>query len=237
MKTPNTSSYDAELSSHAMNSGWHDVYAATDVYAGGSGGVWSKAAPPFFKNVERFMLPGSSTLEICAGDGRVSEVLARCGVDLTTLDLSPSALKQLSANFVRQGLQPPLTVVGSATDIPLGDGQFDTVVCINGMCQLDRPRLATAEVARVLRTGGRFIVDVFTPEDQTFGEGEQIGPQDFLFKGCLFRFFEPEQFAGIYAGLFRVLEQSHETWVDPPHGEFRPIQHQHHATVYVLEKL
>jgi ubiquinone/menaquinone biosynthesis C-methylase UbiE len=127
-------------------------------------------------------------------------------------------------------------VVGSATDVPLGDAQFDAVVCINGFCQLDRPDVAVREVARVLRPGGKFLVDIFTPQDAAFGVGEQIAAQDFLYRGTLFRFFTAEQFAGIYEGVFRVVEMFETTWMDPPHGNFRPEKHLHAAVVYVFEK-
>jgi len=110
-------------------------------------------------------------------------------------------------------------------------------VCVDGICQLDRPRLAMEEAARVLRPGGLFMFDVFTPKDDTFGQGEQIGAQDFLYKGCLFRFFEAAQFEGLFAGLFRVIERFETVWSDPPHGDFRPQTHSHHANVFVLEKL
>ena len=213
--------------------GWHELYEA------GSEGVptWSESPPPFLDRLQPFLPPGTVTLETCSGDGRITETLVGWGALVTALDLSTAALKQLDANFKRRGLRPPMTVVGSATDVPLGDGQFDAAVCVNGFCQLDRPRLAMEEAARVLRPGGKFLLDVFTPKDGTFGQGEQLAAQDFLYKGCLFRFFNAEQFAGIYAGLFRVDEMFETAWSDPPHGEFRPVPHNHHALVYVLQKL
>jgi ubiquinone/menaquinone biosynthesis C-methylase UbiE len=156
---------------------------------------------------------------------------------VTALDLSPAALKLLDGNFKRRDLRTPLTVIGSATNIPLGDAQFDAVVCIDGFCQLDRPVLAMQEAARVLRPGGRFLLDIFTPKDGTFGKGEQIAAQDFLYRGTLFRYFNAEQFASIYKDLFRVVEVFEAAWSDPPHGEFRPEPHNHHALVYILEKI
>ena len=66
-------------------------------------------------------------------------------------------------------------VVGSALNIPLADEQFDAVVCVDGFCQIDRPRVAMSEAARMLRRGGKFCFEIFTPADDTFGCGEQIG--------------------------------------------------------------
>jgi len=216
-----------------MSTGWIDLYSA------GTAGMstWSDAAPPFVPALRRFVSPNAEILETCAGDGRISAVLADWSSELSALDLSADALNQLSAKFAARSRRAPRTVIGSATDIPLGDTQFDVVICVDGMCQLDRPRLAMKEAARVLRPGGLFMFDVFTPKDDTFGQGEQIGSQDFLYKGCLFRFFEAEQFEPLFAGLFRQVERFEAAWSDPPHGEFRPQAHNHHANVFVLEKI
>ena len=214
-------------------SGWQELYAAATEGVP----VWSESPPPFVDKLKPFIPPKTKLLEICAGDGRITEALVEWGVDVTALDLSPAALQQLRNNFDRRGLAQPLIVRGSATDIPLGDGQFDAVICINGFCQLDRPRLAMQEAARVLRRNGRFCLDIFTPKDSTFGCGEQIAAQDFIYKGTLFRYFNADQFAAIYNGLFRVIEMFDSAWTDPPHGDFRPVSHDHHALVYVLEKL
>jgi SAM-dependent methyltransferase len=216
-----------------INSGWLELYAAA------TDGVptWSESPPPFLDKLKPFILPKTKLLETCAGDGRITEALVEWGMDVTALDLSPAALQQLRNNFDRRGLAQPLTVRGSATDIPLGDEQFDAMICVNGFCQLDRPRLAMEEAARVLRPGGRFCLDVFTPKDGKFGVGEQIAAQDFLYKGTLFRYFNADQFVGIYKGLFRLVEMFEEGWRDPAHGDFRPVEHDHNALVLVLEKL
>lgn len=220
-------------SSNVYSAGWLELYEAS------TEGVptWSESPPPFLEKLRPFISSQKKILETCAGDGRITETLTAYGADVTALDLSPVALQQLRANFERRSRSCPLTVRGSATDIPLGDEQFDGVVCINGFCQLDRPRIAMAEAARVLRSGGRFYLDIFTPKDGTFGCGEQIAAQDFLYKGTLFRYFSADQFAGIYSGIFRVLDMFESAWSDPPHGEFRPVPHDHHALVYVLEKM
>jgi N-(2-amino-2-carboxyethyl)-L-glutamate synthase len=212
--------------------GWFDLYESSAE----SLGHWSGVVPPFFHQLNTHLPSRGSILELCCGDGRITEELVRLGAKVSALDLCPAALKQLQINFKHNALDVPMTIIGSAMDIPLGDEQFDAVVCINGFAHLHRPVRALREVARVLRPGGKFIVDVFTPEDQTFGKGEQIGAQAFLYKGCLFQFFNSEQFANIYRGTFVLAEKFAATWSDPPHNEFRPEAHQHHALVHVLQK-
>jgi ubiquinone/menaquinone biosynthesis C-methylase UbiE len=213
------------------------IYAGWEVlYAAGAEENWSERPPPWFNESRAKISPGSKVLELCAGDGRITQELVATGHAVTALDIAPSALKAIQTNFQRRGLPHPLLVRGSATDIPLGDAQFDVIICVNGIGQLDRPAACIKEAARVLRPGGWFIFDVFTPDDETFGEGEQIGAQDFLYRGTLFRYFTANQFAPIYEAEFELVEMKEEEWMDPAHGEFRPVSHVHRALVYTLKK-
>ena len=56
---------------------------------------------------------------------------------------------------------PPDELIAFAGDadvkLPYGDAAFDDVICSGGVGSLTRPRETFAEVARVLRPGGRFV--------------------------------------------------------------------------------
>lgn len=216
-----------------MYAGWDDYYKTGTLGVP----VWSESPPDFVNQFRKFLPAGSKVLELCAGDGRITAQLVKWGLDVTALDLSPTALKQMRANLERVGCSSPTMVLGSVLGIPLADEQFDAVICVDGFCQIDRPRIAMNEAARMLRPGGKFCFDIFTPDDETFGQGEKIGAQDFMFKGTLFKYFTAEQFEDIYRGIFNVVEVSSSRWTDPPHGEFRPITHTHDALIYTLEKI
>ena len=231
MNTP-TNPHIEEVRSE-FDQGWLDMYLA----ASEGTPAWGEDAPPFIDNILPHIRSGSDVLELCCGDGRATKKFVEHGAIVIGLDVSADAIHQLDGNFHAQKLKPPMTVIGSATKIPLGDEKFDAVICINGICQIDRPRLTMEEAARVLRPGGIFIFDVFTPLDQTFGAGEKIGPGSFLYKGCLFAFYTAEQFADVFKDKFRVKEMTESAWDDPPHGSFRPQPHRHHALIYVLEKI
>ena len=70
----------------------------------------------------------------------------RCvfGIDV---DLAISANRQIDGGCV-----------GDASRLPFRDGAFDVVYADNVLEHLDRPELVFAEVARVLKPGGRFLV-------------------------------------------------------------------------------
>jgi ubiquinone/menaquinone biosynthesis C-methylase UbiE len=216
-----------------LSSGW-DV-----LYKQGENGkpTWSENPPPFIDEAKGLFFDSQRVIELCSGDGRNTKVFCSWGANLTALDISPTALDQLGKNFDLAGITRPITVVGSASDIPLGSGLFDLAVCIDGFPQLDRPRRAMEEVHRVLKPNGSFILNIFTPRDETYAKGEQIGPRAFLYHACLFQFYEAEDFEPLFAGLFAVANKSVTTWRDPAHGDFRPYPHKHEALLYQLKKL
>lgn len=54
-------------------------------------------------------------------------------------------------------------VVSRAEDLPFDEGEFDVVVCQQGIQFFENQQMAVAEARRVLRTGGRFAAAVWAP--------------------------------------------------------------------------
>lgn len=78
-------------------------------------------------------------------------------VRLTGLDLSSGMLDL--ARDRAAGLGRAVTLrEGSAHELPFADATFDTVVCTFGLCAIPDPATAVAEMARVLRPGGRLVL-------------------------------------------------------------------------------
>ncbi|MGH7693141.1 MAG: class I SAM-dependent methyltransferase [Candidatus Dormibacteria bacterium] len=85
-----------------------------------------------------------------AGSGSADFAAAIAAPQVTCLDSSPAAVQAAQ----RRGLE---AVLGSIEEIPFGDGSFDVVTCnwtLYHLAHLDR---GLAELARVLRSGGRFV--------------------------------------------------------------------------------
>lgn len=66
------------------------------------------------------------------------------------------ATKYIGMDYLTDRSTPD--VVGSATDIPLGDGQFDTVVCTEVLEHVPDPLKALREMHRVLKPDGHLIL-------------------------------------------------------------------------------
>ena len=103
----------------------------------------------------------SSVLEVAAGTGVVTRAMAAGlaeSVGLTATDLNaPMIDYAMSVGTAR----PVQWQVADVMALPFGDGTFDAVVCQFGVMFFpDRPT-AFAEVARVLRSGGVFMFNVW----------------------------------------------------------------------------
>jgi ubiquinone/menaquinone biosynthesis C-methylase UbiE len=80
------------------------------------------------------------------------------------IDLSPNVIAVAHKSTAQRGLEPDLRV-GSITDLPYPDGAFDVVITNIMYHHLDmvEKRQAVAEIARVLRPGGRYVAAEFGP--------------------------------------------------------------------------
>lgn len=103
--------------------------------------------------------PGSRILEVGAGSGRLSALLASDGHELTCLDYTPEALEAARRNFADAGV-PGGFVQGDAFDLPFPEGSFDAVFSTGLFEHYADPSPIVAEMARVLHPGGVFFSDI-----------------------------------------------------------------------------
>jgi ubiquinone/menaquinone biosynthesis C-methylase UbiE len=79
------------------------------------------------------------------------------GVEIAGVDISPAMLEQARRRAADLGLRTDLRE-GDAEALPFEDASFDTVVSTLSLCTVPDERKAIAEVKRVLRPGGRFVL-------------------------------------------------------------------------------
>jgi SAM-dependent methyltransferase len=105
--------------------------------------------------------PDARVLDIACGTGNVTIPLARRGVTVTGLDMTPGLLEEARARGVREGLDIRFDE-GFAETLPYPDASFDVVVSMFGIMFSPFPEAAASEMARVLRPGGRLALANWT---------------------------------------------------------------------------
>jgi SAM-dependent methyltransferase len=91
---------------------------------------------------------GLRVLDLGAGTGKLTGLLAELGADVTAVEPDQAMLAEL-----RRRLPSVRALHGPAEAIPLADGSVDAVLCAQSMHWFDMSR-ALPEIARVLTPGG-----------------------------------------------------------------------------------
>jgi SAM-dependent methyltransferase len=160
------------LETARANRTWWDVeasqyYAEHGTFLGDDDFVWG---PEGLREADAGLLGeirGTSLLEIGAGAAQCSRYAARQGARVVATDISAGMLRRgadLNRRFTAaSGLTVPL-VQCDASRLPFADGSFDGVFTAYGAVPFVADSAALmAQVARVLRRGGRFVFSTTHP--------------------------------------------------------------------------
>ena len=190
---------------------------------------------------------GGPVLELGVGTGRLALPLANRGLAVTGLDASPAMLERLRAKPGADRLT--LVECDMAAPLPeMADGSFAIVlVGFNTFFNLttaDAQASCVAAVARLLRPGGRFVVEAFVPAPEAYdgvsvrkidvdrvlldvaaidsdtqviaGQRIEITPAGNRLFPYLLRYATPEQFDALAAGVGLSLEHRWADWSGTP---------------------
>jgi SAM-dependent methyltransferase len=102
-------------------------------------------------------------LDVGCGTGVVALAAARTGAQVVGLDLTPELLVRAKENAALADVSIEWHE-GDAEALPFGDARFDVVVSQFGHMFAPRPEVATAEMLRVLKPGGRIAFATWPPE-------------------------------------------------------------------------
>lgn len=122
--------------------------------------------------------PGTSVLDVAAGRGATALLLAaEYGVDVTGVDLSRANVTAAVGAAAAAGLTDRVRFqTGDAERLPVEDGTFDAAICECAFCTFPDKPTAAAELARILKPGGRLgITDVTVDPDRLPSELTGLG--------------------------------------------------------------
>src|SRR5262249_20498226 len=101
--------------------------------------------------------PGDRVLDIAAGSGNAAIQVAMRGADVVASDLTPELFEPGRRRAAAQGVELEW-VEADAEALPFDAASFDAAVSTFGIMFAPRQSLAAAELARVVRPGGRIAL-------------------------------------------------------------------------------
>jgi demethylmenaquinone methyltransferase / 2-methoxy-6-polyprenyl-1,4-benzoquinol methylase len=100
--------------------------------------------------------PGDRVLDVATGTGMVAaELLSRCACTVVGIDQSAEMLAAARARFAADGGARVELLEGQAERLPFADASFDALTVTYLLRYVDDPGGTVAELARVVRPGGR----------------------------------------------------------------------------------
>jgi SAM-dependent methyltransferase len=147
--------------------------------------------------------PGEVVLDLGCGTGNATLIAAGRGAHVIGVDPSPRLLSVARASAAAAGLDAEF-ILGNAASIPVPDSSVDAIGSVFGVIFAPDPAAAAAEIARVLRSGGRIVLSAWLPQgalaDQARLRGELIaGLRDESPGSGLFAWHDRKALTGLLA--------------------------------------
>ncbi len=139
------------LASRATDQNWADSVAGDMERHYSPGRTWealARAALPL-------LAPGD-VLDVASGDGVLAELLAPHSQRYVCIDSSSKVVLAASARLRK--LDRVEVLEGDMQALPFDKPQFDLVLLMHALTYADKPALAIAEAARVLRRNGHLLI-------------------------------------------------------------------------------
>lgn len=133
---------------------------------------------------------GGKLLEYGCGTGVNTIHLLECGYELHGIDATQGSIDMVSKKLQqRPGLGERahlLKLAADAETMPFADNTFDFLVCVSVLSLVgsqDRVSTLLKEFQRVVKRGGKLILDINDANSDFSGKNEYIGNNVFLYRG------------------------------------------------------
>lgn len=128
-----------------------------EILSFGQNGRWRRAMVDKILRVPAGTAPAETVLDVASGTAGVAIQLAsRSGARVVGVDLTEQMLRRGRVNVTRTGLADQVGLVaGRAEQLPFPDASFDALTFTYLLRYVADPQATLAELARVVRPGGR----------------------------------------------------------------------------------
>jgi len=176
----------------------------------------------FAKAVMPEICKGKTLLELGCGNGRDSLFFYRNGINVTAVDASDCTIAQLKQQYEEDNI---CFICDDFVCSPaIFSGQFDycysrfSLHAINESQELE----VIKNVFNVLKSKGKFFIEVRSVHDELYGKGEKVGEDAFVYDGHYRRFVKKEELESRLKQCGFNIEYSEEQKGFAPYGESDP---------------
>jgi ArsR family transcriptional regulator len=118
------------------------------------------------------LTPAIDIADLGAGEGLVSQLLARRARRVWCIDNSPRMVEVGTDLARRNGLENLSYKLGDIERVPLPEGSVDLAILSQALHHAQRPEVAVAEAFRILRPGGQVLV--LDLNEHTFAKAREL---------------------------------------------------------------
>ena len=166
----------------------------------GTGEEASKRYPP---DKDAFVL------DIGFGDCKLVKNIEQYTHHIFGIDIAEASIEKANKEGLTQRFFVPLNLDVSHDKIPFVDNFFDYVYCLETMEHLSNPFFVVAEIKRVLKHNGKFIITFPMPEKNLGYEG---GQHAHVYPGFLQRESFKQFMMQLYFKCFEHIENGDTSW-------------------------
>ncbi len=217
-----------------INAGWESYYSSST-----SDTSWKKETEPFLLENMPLLIKDKGkicVLDVGCGDGRNTFIWVKGGHNVCSLDIALSGLKKIPQKIKNLGLDSPILLCENFLETNLIEENFDIVQSFDTLEHIENPKVAIEKLCNMAKSGGYIIFNYLTKNDCSYGEGQKIDDNTFIYKDTLFKFMSEEDIVNLLPISIDIVTKKTKRWEDPPHGDFRPYMHIHEAAFFLLKK-
>src|SRR5437870_1677877 len=159
---------------------------------------WIKESAVAYEHLHRYayaatLVTGKRVLDLASGEGYGSKMLSASAASVVGIDIDENVVRHAAEKYSSKTLQ---FLSGSITSVPIReDHSFDVIVCFEAIEHIDDQIGLLAEVKRLLKPDGAFVVS--TPNKAIYHD-ESAEENPFHVKELYF-----DEFQQLLAGQFK----------------------------------
>jgi len=122
----------------------------------------------------------SKILEVGCGNGRDSIFFSRAGMNVTAIDVSPSAIELAQSNAAKEEITNIRFMVANVEELPFTDNEFESLFTLSVIHSTNLKK-TISQIARVVRKGGLVFIYLYANTEYVNGKVENhITVDDFI---------------------------------------------------------